>query len=67
MITFDTLRATLKVKVLIKGDLQKLGKLSSTSIAKLAKNEVVKLDVIDRICKVLKAPIYGSSKSPMQS
>ena len=67
MITFDTLRATLKVKVLIKGDLQKLGKLSSTSIAKLAKNEVVKLDVIDRICKVLKAPIYGSLKSPMQS
>ena len=41
-----------------KGDLQKLTGLSSSTIAKLSKNEVVKLDVVDRICETLKVPIY---------
>ena len=41
-----------------KGDLQKLTGLSSSTIAKLSKNEVVKLDVVDRICETLKVSIY---------
>ena len=40
-----------------KGDLQKLTGLSSSTIAKLSKNEVVKLDVVDRICEALNVPI----------
>ena len=40
-----------------KGDLQKLTGLSSSTIAKLSKNEVVKLDVVDRICEALTVPI----------
>ncbi len=58
MITFDPLWQTLRAKHLSKGDLQKLTRLSSTTIAKLAKNEVVKLDVVDRICEALEVPIY---------
>jgi DNA-binding Xre family transcriptional regulator len=57
MITFDPLWGTLREKNLNKGDLQKMTKLSSTTIAKLAKNEVVKLDVIERICSALDCQI----------
>jgi len=57
MITFDPLWRTLHEKNLNKGDLQKLTKLSSTTVAKLAKNEVVKLDVIERICIALDCEI----------
>ena len=57
MITFDPLWRTLHEKNLNKGDLQKLTKLSSTTVAKLAKNEVVKLDVIERICIALDCDI----------
>lgn len=57
MITFDPLWRTLHEKNLNKGDLQKLTKLSSTTIAKLAKNEVVKLDVIERTCIALDCDI----------
>ena len=41
-----------------KGELQKLTGLSSSTMAKLSKNEVVKLDVVDRICEKLEVPIY---------
>ena len=58
MITFDPLWRTLKNKEMNKGDLQKLTGLSSSTIAKFSKNEVVKLDVVDRICEALKVPIY---------
>ena len=58
MITFDPLWRTLKSKEMNKGDLQKLTGLSSSTIAKLSKNEVIKLDVVDRICEALKVPIY---------
>lgn len=58
MITFDPLWKTLKSKGMNKGDLQKITGLSSSTIAKLAKNEVVKLDVVYRICKALAVPIY---------
>lgn len=57
MITFDPLWRTLHEKNLNKGDLQKLTKLSSTTIAKLAKNKVVKLDIIERICIALDCDI----------
>ena len=58
MISFDPLWSTLASKQMNKGDLQKITRLSSTTIAKLAKNEVVKLDVVDRICGALQVPIY---------
>ena len=58
MITFDPLWQTLRAKEMNKGDLQKITGLSSSTIAKLSKNEVIKLDVVDRICKALKVPIY---------
>lgn len=58
MISFDPLWRTLKAKGLNKGELQKLTGMSSSTIAKLSKNEVVKLDVVDRICQELKVPIY---------
>ena len=58
MITFDPLWKTLKSKGMNKGDLQKATGLSSSTVAKLAKNEKVSLDVVDRICSELKVPIY---------
>ena len=58
MISFDPLWQTLKAKEMNKGDLQKLTGLSSTTIAKIGKNESVTLDVVDRICEALKVPIY---------
>lgn len=58
MITFDPLWQTLKTKGMNKGDLQKLTGLSSSTVAKLAKNEKVSLDVVERICKELRVPIY---------
>lgn len=58
MISFDPLWRTLASRQMNKGDLQKRTQLSSATIAKLSKNEVVKLDVVERICKELKVPIY---------
>ena len=58
MITFDPLWRTLKAKEMNKGDLQKITGFSSSTMAKLSKNEVVKLDVVDRICTGLQVPIY---------
>ena len=58
MITFDPLWRVLKSKGMNKGDLQKATGLSSSTVAKLAKNEKVSLDVVDRICKELHVPIY---------
>lgn len=58
MISFDPLWSTLASKQMNKGDLQKITRLSSTTIAKLSRNEVVKLDVVNRICGALQVPIY---------
>ena len=58
MIPFDPLWATLKAKGLNKGGLQKVTGLSSSTMAKLSKNEVVKLDVVERICTALEVPIH---------
>lgn len=67
MITFDPLWRTLKSKEMNKGDLQKLISLSSSTIAKLSKNEIVKLDVVDRICGALDCPIYDVVESIQES
>ena len=67
MITFDPLWRTLKSKEMNKGDLQKLTGLSSSTIAKLSKNEVVKLDVVDRIATALKVPIEDVVESIQES
>lgn len=67
MISFDPLWQTLKAKGMNKGDLQKLTGLSSTTIAKIGKNESVTLDVVDRICKALKVPIYDVVESIQES
>lgn len=58
MISFDPLWRTLKSRNLNKGDIQKMTGLSSSTMAKLSKNEVVKLDVVDRIATALEVPIY---------
>lgn len=57
MITFDPLWRTLKRNEMNKSDLQMLTGLSSSTMAKLSKNEVVKLDVVDRIAIALEVPI----------
>lgn len=67
MISFDPLWQTLKAKGMNKGDLQKLTGLSSTTIAKIGKNESVTLDVVDRICEALKVPIYDVVESVQES
>ena len=36
-----------------KGDLMNMANVSNTTIAKLAKNKVVKVDIIDKICQAL--------------
>jgi len=58
LIPFDPLWATLKAKGLNKGGLQKVTGLPSSTMAKLSKNEVVKLDVVERICTALEVPIH---------
>ena len=66
MITFDPLWRTLQVRSLNKTDLQKMTGLSSATIAKLSKNEAadsVMLEVVDRICKALRVPIYDVVES----
>ncbi len=40
-------------KDLKKGDLMKLAGISSPTMAKLARNEIVQTDIISRICKAL--------------
>ena len=63
MIRYDPLWQTLKAKGMNKGDLQKITGLSSTTIAKIGKNESVTLDVVDRICNALAVPIYDVVES----
>ena len=67
MIRYDPLWQTLKAKGMNKGDLQKITGLSSTTIAKIGKNESVTLDVVDRICGALKVPIYDVVESIEES
>ena len=67
MIRFDPLWQTLKAKGMNRGDLQKLTGLSSTTIAKIGKNESVTLDVVDRIATALKVPIENVVESIQES
>ncbi len=67
MIRFDSLWQTLKVKGMNRGDLQKLTGLSSTTIAKIGKNESMRLDVVDRIATALEVPIYDIVESIQDS
>ncbi len=67
MIRFDPLWQTLKAKGMNRGDLQKLTGLSSTTIAKIGKNESVTLDVVDRIATALEVPIYDIVESIQES
>ena len=67
MIRFDPLWQTLKAKGMNRGDLQKLTGLSSTTIAKIGKNESVTLDVVDRIATALEVPIYDVVESIQES
>lgn len=67
MISFDPLWQTLKAKGMNRGDLQKLTRLSSTTIAKIGKNESVTLDVVDRIATALKVPIEDVVESIQES
>lgn len=52
-IKFYKLMDLLNRKGMSKGDLQSLTGISSATMAKVAANKVISLEVIDKICKVL--------------
>lgn len=52
-IKFYKLMDLLNRKGMSKGDLQSLTGISSATMAKVAANKIVSLEVIDKICKVL--------------
>lgn len=53
MISYDSLWKIMKTKEMTKMELRKAANLSTSTFAKLGKNEIVSLDVLVRICKVL--------------
>ena len=57
MITYQRLWETLKTKNIRKHDLMDIADISSTTLTKLNKNEVVALTVIVRICRALECKI----------
>ena len=57
MITYKNLWKIMKHKNLTKTDLRKRACLSSSTFAKLSKDEMVSLDVLIRLCKVLECQI----------
>ena len=57
MITYQRLWETLKIKNIRKHDLMGIADISSTTLTKLNKNEVVALTVIVRICRALECEI----------
>lgn len=52
-IKFYKLMDQLNRKEMNKGDLQSMAAISSATMAKLASNKVVSLEVIDRICEAM--------------
>lgn len=52
-IKFYKLMDLLNRKDISKGKLQAMAGFSSTTVAKLASNKAVSLDIIDKLCKVL--------------
>ena len=57
MISFDPLWKTMAEKKVSKMELCKKTEISRSTLAKMAKNEKVALDVIERICEVLDCQI----------
>ena len=53
MVSYDKLWHLLLDKGLNKGDLCKETGISSSTMAKLGKNEIVSLEVLEKICKTL--------------
>lgn len=53
MVTYQRLWATLEKKDIRKHDLMELADISSTTLTKLNKNEIVALTVIVKLCKAL--------------
>lgn len=56
-ISYAKLWLLLESKKMKKKDLQKIAGISSTSVTKLAKNETVRTDIIDRICVALNCDV----------
>lgn len=56
-ISYSKLWLLLESKKMKKKDLQKIAGISSTSVTKLAKNETVRTDIIDRICVALNCDV----------
>lgn len=57
MITYKNLWNVMKQKNLTKTELRKRASLSSSTFAKLSRNEMVSLDVLVRLCVVLECQI----------
>lgn len=57
MVTYQRLWETLKKKNIRKHDLMKIADISSTTLTKLNKNEIVALTVLIKICKALDCQI----------
>lgn len=57
MVTYQRLWETLKQRKIRKHDLMALADISSTTLTKLNKNEIVALTVLVKICKVLDCQI----------
>ena len=57
MVTYEKLWETLKQKNICKHNLMEMADISSTTLTKLNKNEIVALTVIVKICKALNCQI----------
>ena len=57
MIRFDCLWELMKERNITKTQLRTAAGLSTSTFAKLAKNEIVSLDVLIRLCKVFKCQL----------
>ena len=57
MVSYQRMWETLKQKNIRKHDLMELANISSTTLTKLNKDEVVALTVLVKICKALDGPI----------
>lgn len=56
-ISYDKLWAILKERNMMKTDLTKAAKISTNAMAKLGKNEDVRLEILVKICKTLECKI----------
>ena len=57
MITYENMWKIMKQKNFTKTELRKQAQLSSSTFAKLSRDEMVSLDVLVRLCKVLECQI----------